>query len=221
MTRHALETYLRGRMHRPVSLRLTRNRVSMASIEFAADGAIRLSLDDDFRRAPADVLEAVHRYIRTRRPDDWQHIARHARQIPARDRTTARPARLRARGEVYDLAEIRDDVNHAFFGGKLKCRIGWGRGGTPRRRSRRSIRFGSWHESTRTVRIHPMLDNASVPREFVRYIVFHEMLHAVVHAEQRNGRSYPHAAQFRAMERRFPDFPAMKKLGTDLLHTRA
>ena len=90
--------------------------------------------------------------------------------------TPARP--LKTRGEVYDLKVLFDAVNTEFFSGQVRCRIGWGRDRTPGRRSRRSksIRYGSWSPSTQTIRIHPRLDDARVPAEFMRYIVFHEMM---------------------------------------------
>lgn len=203
---------------RRVTLRLTDNRVSMAWIDFAGSGPIRVSLDEQYLWAPPVVIEALCAYVCTRRKNDWQVVADYARQIPERGKQV-QPARLRSHGKVYDLKAMRDDINREFFGGKVKCRIGWGRDGSPRRRKRRSIRFGSWHATTQTVRVHPALDAASVPREFVRYIVYHEMLHAVVPTEKRNGRHYHHTTQFQSLERRFPNYPEMKRLSTRLLHT--
>jgi hypothetical protein len=203
---------------RRVTLRLTDNRVSMAWIDFAGSGPIRVSLDEQYLWAPPAVIDALCAYVRTHRKRDWQIVADYARQIPERSPSPERRPRLRSRGKVYDLKALRDEVNREFFGGAVKCRIGWGRAGSPRRR-RRSIRFGSWHAATRTVRVHPALDSESVPREFVRYIVFHEMLHVVVPGEKRNGRHYHHTAQFTALERRFPGYPEMKRLATRLLHS--
>jgi hypothetical protein len=56
-----------------------------------------------------------------------------------------------------------------------------------------------------------------VPEEFVRYIIFHEMLHAVVPSVRRNGQRRDHHATFRVLERRFPGLARMKKLSAELL----
>jgi hypothetical protein len=45
------------------------------------------------------------------------------------------------------------------------------------------------------------------------------MLHVAVPSEKRGGRVVHHTAEFRALERRYPNFETMKKLGTELLHS--
>jgi len=209
---------LNAASRRRVTLRLTDNRVSMAWIDFSKKGPIRVSLDEQYLWAPPAVIDALCAYVSRHRKEDWQIVADFARQVPERPRTVT-PPKLRSKGKVYDLKALRDEVNRDCFGGAVKCRIGWGRDGSPRRRKRRSIRFGSWHAPTRTVRIHPALDSEAVPREFVRYIVFHEMLHVVVPSEKRGGRVVHHTAEFRALEQRYPGFESMKVLGTKLLHS--
>ncbi|MBL7076729.1 MAG: M48 family metallopeptidase [Kiritimatiellae bacterium] len=208
---------LNAHSHRRVTLRLTDNRVSMASIDFSKQGPIRVSLNEQYLWAPPPVIDALCAYVVTHRKADWQVVADFARQVPDRPRRVT-PPRLRSKGKVYDLKALRDEVSRDCFGGAVTCHIGWGRDGAPRRRKRRSIRFGSWHAQTRTVRVHPALDSEAVPREFVRYIVFHEMLHVVVPSEKRVGRVVHHTAEFRALESRYPGFERMKKLGTQLLH---
>ncbi len=200
-----------------VTLRLTDNRVSMAWIDFSKGGPIRVSLDEQYLWAPSTVIDALCNYVATQRKEDWQLVADFARQVPERPRSVT-PPRLRSKGKVFDLIALRDEVNRDCFGGAVKCRIGWGRAASPRRRKRRSIRFGSWHAPTHTIRIHPALDSEVVPCEFVRYIIFHEMLHVVVPSENRGGRVRHHTSEFRALERRYPDFERMQRLGTQLLH---
>ena len=56
--------------------------------------------------------------------------------------------------------------------------ITWGaRTGRPKRRN--SIKMGSYSVEDRLIRIHRSLDRVFVPRFFVAWIVFHEMLHQV------------------------------------------
>ena len=111
---------------------------------------------------------------------------------------------LVARGRTWDLQEMFDRLNALVFGGAIEARIGWGRGTTGRRR--RTIRMGVYDHLGRTIRIHPALDRPEVPRFFVEYIVFHEMLHQAVPARASGGRRQHHGPEFRARERAYPDY---------------
>jgi predicted metal-dependent hydrolase len=57
-----------------------------------------------------------------------------------------------------------------------------------------------------------------VPRRFVEYVVFHEMLHAVVPGEFCAGKRLYHTSNFRAFEKAFPDLDDMYQLAEKLLH---
>ena len=56
------------------------------------------------------------------------------------------------------------------------------------------------------IRIHPALDQAFVPRYFVEWVVYHEMLHHVIPMPMVNGRRVYHSPEFRARERDYADF---------------
>ncbi|NQT94437.1 MAG: SprT-like domain-containing protein [Lentisphaerae bacterium] len=219
MDRSDLVSFLNEETLRPVTLRLTRNRVSMAWVDFAGEGPVRVAVDEQFLTAPPRILTALRAYVRHGRPRDWRAVAEYARGLPTHGRAHVRRTRLQRRGDVHDLGAIAGEVNRTFFSGQIQYAIGWGRDGASRKRRRRSIRFGTWTPGTKTIRIHPRLDDARVPQEFVRYIVFHEMLHAAVPAELQNGRRRHHGEQYQAMEKTFPDLPRMKSLCRELLHT--
>lgn len=219
-TLESLVAYLNEGARIPVGVTLTRNRVSMASVRFR-DRRTDVRLHQAYLAAPDEIHKALRLYLRTHRRTAWDVVAAFAQTIemPARELTpTVR--RLRSSGAIYDLNEIYRKVNAQYFSGRVKCVVGWGRQrpqGTRRRRSR-SIRFGSWAASTRTVRVHPLLDDVRVPRRFVEYIVFHEMLHAVVPSQRSGGRRYDHPAEFRALEGMFPGLDEMKRLAKELLN---
>ena len=107
------------------------------------------------------------------------------------------------RGRVHDLQAILDRLNAEHFGGSVEVRIGWGRSGALPGRS--SIRAGVYLHAARAIRIHPALDREEVPEFYVASVVFHEMLHQVVPAVERNGRRVVHGAEFRRRERAYPD----------------
>ena len=101
-----------------------------------------------------------------------------------------------------------DTLNEQEFDGKVKARITWGRMPSRKsRRMRRSIRFGSYMRSQDIIRIHPLLDQQFVPDYFVRYIVFHEMLHAALDEEKtESGRRRVHSKTFNDREQQYTDF---------------
>lgn len=216
-TAERLEAWLTAQSGRPVRLVFTRNRASMVSMRFDRLGAVRLRIDRAFDQAPDMVIDALGRYLRTRHAGDWRIVSRFAGGlIPAP--CPPAPRQLLTRGRVHDLAVIRDRVNQDFFQGRLACRIGWGARGRRQRRARtRSIRYGSYVKSQDLVRINPLLDDPRVPAGFVTYIVFHEMLHAVVPSESGVRRRHHHAV-YRRLEERFPDFERMRQLSADLVN---
>lgn len=217
----ALQHLLEALSGLKVSLTVTHNRVRIISVRFSARAHATVRLRPEFLAAPESVLGDLGAYLRTRRREPWAAVAAFAQGIPAGAGPMRRP-RVASRGQVWDLAPLYTAVNAQFFSGQVACRIGWGRGRPRRRvagRRGRSIRYGSWEAATRTIRIHPLLDDARVPLEFLRYIIFHEMLHAVVPVEGRRGRRVYHPAGFRALERRYPDFARMRLLSRELLRT--
>jgi hypothetical protein len=117
-----------------------------------------------------------------------------------------RSAPLRSRGRCFDLKALFDELNHRYFQGGIRARIGWGR--QSGRRRRKSIRLGVYDHKAREIRVHPALDRPDVPRFFVEYIVFHEMLHQLFPSDRHTGRHVHHPRAFRDRERAFPRYEA-------------
>ena len=119
------------------------------------------------------------------------------------------PAQLRRRlriepvGRHHDLLAIFTALNRRYFAGRIAATITFGP--APRsRRPRKSIKMGSYSADSRVIRIHPALDQPKVPRYFVEWIVFHEMLHHVYRARAADdGRRCVHPPEFMQPERRF------------------
>lgn len=61
------------------------------------------------------------------------------------------------------------------------------------------------------VKVNRVLDREDVPLSFVRYIVFHEMLHHLYPPKRgKRGRRDIHHSEFRTHERRFQEFDQAK-----------
>jgi hypothetical protein len=68
------------------------------------------------------------------------------------------------------------------------------------------------------IRIHPALDQAFVPRHYVAWIVFHELLHEVFGVEKRGSRRCVHPPEFQAIEQTYPHYLACKTWEERNLH---
>ena len=200
-----------------VELVLTRNRVTMASVHFITERHVKVRLHEVFASAPDQVFTALVAYLRTRRKRYWAQVSAYARTISVGEPQHATPCHTR--GRVYDLQALSQEVNDIYFGGSLRYRIGWGR--RAGHSKGRSIRYGTCNVATRLIRIHPVLDDAKVPADFVRYILYHEMLHLVVPPIMRGDRRIDHPAAFRRLERLFPDFDRHKQMAKALLREMA
>lgn len=189
----------------PVRVILTDNRSSVISVKRLQNQSFQVRLHRVFVQAEPETLSALARFIR--RPDRRNRkamgdfISRHLERIrekPAR----RRPLPLRARGKVYHLGEILEQVKRAYRIEAPGVRISWGQRSGKRRF--RAIRFGSYDEEQKLIRVHPLLDRKEVPRFFVEYIVYHELLHAVVpETRATGGRRSSHTREFKRREKLF------------------
>jgi hypothetical protein len=198
-----------------VEVTLTDNRYTMISVRRlgAKGGTARgrrerryeVRLHHMFADADPVIMRALARYIADNDPDasrilgdfidaNSDHVRGRARRAPSQLILTA--------GEHHDLRAIFDELNARYFADRIDAAITWGaRSGPPRRRN--SIKMGSYAVEDRLIRIHRALDRAFVPRFFVAWIVFHEMLHQVHDIRVKNGRREFHSKEFLADETSF------------------
>jgi hypothetical protein len=201
--------------HRPdiffagdLQIRFHRNVCTMASL--ARKGPrVSLRLHELFTRAPQEVLEAVVRSFFTRRGRAQAGELR-ALIFDFLDRCP-RPAAacLAARGlrepcgRVYDLKAEQEAIRREYLPQCPRVDIGWS--------SRvSSTLMGKWIPMPKgvpnVVVVNPLLDDARVPRYYVQYVVFHELLHEIIPIQRERGRWVHHPVEFRRRERQFPHF---------------
>src|ERR1700719_2340667 len=114
-----------------------------------------------------------------------------------------RQLNLQHEGRYFDLRAIFDRLNERHFRGRLRhYEVMWGR--KRKRRPKEYFIFGTIQEEDRVIRINPWLDQPFVPLWFLNYILYHEMLHAVVPDKVRgDGRRCVHTDEFNRRERAF------------------
>lgn len=181
--RQTLERRLELAFQAPVQLAVTDNLRRMVS-HTRLRGTLRVRVHMMFLGAPERVRQALVEYIvrGDRRASTvlGEFITANSHKIRA-SRPVTRP--LQTRGAAHDLAEVLATVNAQYFGGALgDVLITWGRRTRPRGEKRETIKLGSYSATERLIRVHPALDRDWVPRYFLSYIVFHELLHHVIPA---------------------------------------
>lgn len=183
-----------------VILSITDNRHSIISHSMRS-GILHARIHHMFLDAPSRVVNALVRYVTNgdRRSSILvgNYIEANGARL-ARRRPRAIP--LVAKGWHHDLLAIFNDLNARYFDGACHALITWGKK-QPRRSEapRKAIKLGSYSNLERLIRIHPALDRKWVPRYFVAYVVYHEMLHHMIPAAR--GSMRPGSAANLAMSR--------------------
>jgi hypothetical protein len=206
------ETALRRALERltgyKVALTVTDNTSTMMTVKRdRTNGDLNLRIHRMFLQADPSVIRALGDWVKRPRSGESgavidEFIRKHRHLIRRRRRSSDN---LVTEGLHHDIRAMYDLLNRKFFNGAVTAGITWGRMPPPRRR--RSIRFGSYTAEDRLIRIHPLLDQDFVPEYFVRYIVFHEMLHAYLGlGRASNGRRCVHGPEFQRCERAYPDY---------------
>jgi hypothetical protein len=203
--RQALERRLNAAFDGVVQLSVTDNRRRMVT-RTQANGVLRVRVHMMFLDAPERVVDALVRYVvdgdREASLLVGDFIEKNSHRIRA---TRAARGPLRTKGRVHDLYAILDDVSQRYLGSAVPpdVLITWGRHTRANGSPRKTIKLGSYSATERMIRVHPALDKDWVPRYFLAYIVFHELLHHVVPAVKDGGRAQLHSAEFAAREREF------------------
>ena len=203
-----LQERLSSHANRPVHLHITDNTSTLISAKPAPfRKSVQLRLHHMFLQAPPEVVQAVASWALN--PDKAEegalidaYIEENRHHIRTKQR---RSFKIRSKGVVHDLGLLYAELNQHHFGTSLNVSIGWAK--MPQQRRRYSIRFGSYYPEQNQIRMHPLLDQPFVPQYFVRYIIYHEMLHAFLGVEETgSGRRRIHTKRFNELEQAYPDY---------------
>jgi len=198
-----LENYFQKEVNKPVLLALTDNSTSMISVR-EKKGGISVRLHRIFRKADNEVLDEVVSFIKKKRgktPVIKQFIRQNQSFLKERK---PRTITINPNGKLYNLTDIFNSLNSEYFNNSLSVVITWGRRSPRYAVKKRTL--GNYQKKTNTIRINPILDNRKVPRYVIKYIVYHEMLHAVIDAVVKNGRRRIHSKEFKNRERKYRNY---------------
>ncbi|OLB22003.1 MAG: hypothetical protein AUH15_07695 [Acidobacteriales bacterium 13_2_20CM_55_8] len=181
------------------------------------DGKLLVRLSDLLEGAPPSVLGAIAHILLAkmyRRPIEREHASRYRRYVSSHDITQkahlVRQIRGRkriqsARGHIYNLETVFDELNTRFFYGLMaRPQMTWSRD-----HARNSL--GHYDPAHNAIVVSRVFDHPAVPRCAIEYIVYHEMLHLKHPVKLRGKRRCVHSAAFQAEEKLFPGLENAKQ----------
>lgn len=198
-----LRDYLQRASGMNIALTITENSTSMLSSRIKG-GVIHVRAHRIFLTADTDTLSEIAEFIRRRRGGAAlikRHIKENRQHIEKRP---PRKTRHDIQGRYYDLRPIYETVNREYFEDRITALITWGARNT--RRLVRKRQLGSYNCHTNTIRISRTLDRKTVPLFFIKFVVYHEMLHADMSVEETRGRRSVHSGEFRRREKLFESY---------------
>ncbi len=200
--RQSLERRFMSAFPGPVVVSVTDNRHSIISHAMRG-GVLRVRVHHMFLDAPPAVVLALVRYVTRGDRDASVYVGRYIEANSARLAKRARGVALLAKGKHHDLLSILHELNEKYFDGDVNALITWGKHASKRGKKRATIKLGSYTAIDRLIRVHPALDRRWVPRYFLAYVIYHEMLHHVVPSSRGAGRRLLHPPEFVQRERDF------------------
>ena len=181
------------------------------------DGVVKVRVSDLLEGAPEEVLYAIAHILIAklyRKPIDAVFARRYRQHCGRRDLNAkahlVRQMRGRkriesARGHIYDLEAIFEELNTRFFYGLLaRPQMTWSRD-----HARNAL--GHYDPAHNAIVVSRVFDRSQVPRYAVEYIVYHEMLHLKHPVRLRGSRRCVHSREFQAEEKLFPHLEEAKK----------
>ena len=181
-------------------------------------GRIHLRISDVMQGAPIWALQCITAILllkldrRKVRPELERAYREYAESPEVREsisqirRTRGRKIVSDPAGRFFDLQVTFDELNRRYFQGRLQVSVlAWSR-----RRNRHIL--GHYDRCHDTIVISRSLDAARVPPLLFEFILFHEMLHAHVGDQRRNGKRYSHHQEFKVQEKKFDQYREAQEL---------
>lgn len=143
--------------------------------------------------------------IRERRSLLEKSIWRHLETLPGapvrKSRFNASVLAGKSRGIAYDLREVFDIVNAAYFGSTLSAVVRWGKRSS--KTSYHTIKTDKQGNRVNLITIAGAYNHRDIPRFAIEGIMHHEMLHIAIPPFKKNSRLVIHGREFKSAEKKF------------------
>jgi predicted metal-dependent hydrolase len=198
-----LRSFLEKATRKNISLSITDNSSTMLSLKEERN-SVSVRLNRIFLSAAGEVLDEVADFIKNSRRKT-PHIRRFINQnTHCLKKRPPRRVSLKTQGKHYNLLDMYQALNKEYFWGRISASITWST--KNQRRAAQKMTLGSYSSHSTIIRINPILDSKRVPRYFLEYIIYHEMLHADMGNKTDGGRCLVHPQKFRKREKLFKHY---------------
>jgi len=205
----ALTTFQKEIEHavkKKVKLKINNNRSTMVSVKWEPD-VTKVSVHKMFLEAPQNIMDDLACHITKEdsalAPSVKAFIEEQLQVMDYSHQVNS--LKLFTEGKHYNLKDLYESINNEYFDGKLDLSITWY--GRISKRRRAQVTFGLYQQTLKLVKIHRILDNPFFPEYFVKFVVYHEMVHHICPTYyDENGRHHIHTKEFKNKEKEFRDF---------------
>jgi predicted metal-dependent hydrolase len=199
----SLERHLEKSLKRNIFLVITDNSTHMISAK-ATGRSMTVRLHKIFLNSSRDVIDEIIAFLagkNKKTPLTRHYIRENSHRLIKKPRKKVNPV---TQGKHYNLLEFFHAINSEYFEGRISAEITWGCKAAKYSVKRRTL--GSYSADAGIIRIHPILDSKKIPKYFLEFVVYHEMLHADLGIETDKGRRSVHPAEFRKREKLFKHY---------------
>jgi hypothetical protein len=202
---------LEKKVGKPIYFKINDNRSTMLSVRWRNE-AIDLSMHRFFLNAPEPILQDLAAYLKRKSKmtsllkgfiDENYKKLDYSKKVIFRG--------VQTQGERYDLLQLYQSLNQEYFEGKLDLTITWF--GFKMNTNRTRITLGLYDQTLKLIKIHRMMDSPQFPKEVVRFVVYHEMLHHIFRptAVGKSGKRKIHTEEFVKREKEYPGYSEIQQ----------
>ena len=203
-----------------VKIQFTNNSCTMVS-KYERAGITHLRVHHLFRKAPRSLLRDLVRFCFLRvtrktsrrvRADLMDFLEQYREETLA---PYPKSRKLPPNGQCYDLSTLLQKVRFEYFRDlQTEPEIAW------TRQTHKAL-MGKWvltpNGHRNLILINRLLDDPRVPKFYVEFVIFHELLHELMPMSRECGRWVHHPPKFQRRERKHPDFRAAQRWEEDAL----
>jgi hypothetical protein len=136
----------------------------------------------------------------------WEYVETSGNK--AEKKFSINPNTLRTEGRIYDLLEVFNKLNTAYFNSRIVSYIRWNKSTW---RSYQTFYVDKQGKRNSLISIAQTYNRSDVPRFAIEGIVFHEMLHIAIPPYKRGHQNVIHGAEFKRAERQFQFFKEWRR----------
>lgn len=212
LTKEQFHQELEKRSQLNLRVRINQNTSTYLSVK-SVKGHTIASIHEIFLQSSQEVLDALALYLQGKKSKESRKlIRRHIQETDFRKEGFLEPSNLE--GCFYHLGHLYSEIKHMYFDCDLDLKLTWFSPRKSRFRRHfvksRSMTFGEYRQALGLIRINRILDQKTVPKFFIAFVIYHEILHHLYppYVDEKGICRY-HGKEFKRQERKFLQYDAV------------